>query len=120
MTPDQIERTIEFLVNNQAAHDARLAELGITVKDLALAVKSTNDSVRNLTETIEDLTETTGQLADTTNSMLSEFRGRFDTLVTLAEQTMASVKQVAEAEARTIKRIDLVEDRTGNLERLNG
>lgn len=107
MNPDQIERTIEFLVNNQAAHDARLAALGVTVNELAAAVKSTNDSVKNLSETVEDLTEKTGQLVESTNSMLPEFRSGFETLVTLSEQTMTSVKQVAEAEARTIKRLDL-------------
>jgi len=102
MTPEEIERTIEFLLNNQAAHDARLAEL-------EAAVKSTNDSVKSLAEGIESLKETT-------SSMLSEFRAGFDILVTLSEQTMASVKQIAEAEVRTIKRVDSVEQRLDRLE----
>jgi len=95
MNPEQIERTIEFLLNNQPAHDTRLAELETTVKDLANSV---------------------GQLAKTTNSILIEFRAGFDTLVTLSEQTMASVKQIAEAEVRTIKRVDSVEQRLDRLE----
>ena len=95
MNPEQIERTIEFLLNNQAAHDTSLAELETTVKDLANSV---------------------GQLAETTNSILIEFRAGFDTLVTLSEQTMASVKQIAEAEVRTIKRVDSVEQRLDRLE----
>jgi len=105
MTPEQIERTIEFLLGNQAAHDARLAELEV-------AVKTTNDSVKNLSDAVEDL-------RGTTSSMLTEFRAGFEVLIILSEQTMTSVKQIAEAEVRTIKRMDSIENRLGQLESTN-
>jgi ABC-type transporter Mla subunit MlaD len=92
VTPEQIERTIEFLLNNQAAHDAQLAELRIAVQETASSVKSVSDSVKKLSETVEDLSETSAQLIENSNSMLTEFRGGFRALIDLAEQTNASVR----------------------------
>ena len=122
MTPEQVERTIEFLLNNQAAHDARLAELENNLKELAVSVRATDGAVKVLAERTEDLTESVEGLTSATQSMLYEFREGFNKLTTIAEQTMAAVRQVAEAEVRTMRRVDSLENRVDDLESagLNG
>ena len=94
MTNDELERAIQFLLNNQAAfdarqaaHDERLAALERLVKDLA-----------------------TNQL-----QLQAEFREGFEMLTNISEQTMKSVQLVAEAEARTIRRVGDLETRVDKL-----
>lgn len=79
-----------------------LEELRANVKDVATSVKKLTGSVNELTET--------------TRSMQTEFRDGFQTLTSIAEQTSNAVRQVAEAEARSIKRLDSVETRVDRLE----
>ena|SRR5260370_13673362 len=104
MTPEQIERTIEFLLNNQAAHDARLAELEINAKQLTR-------NVDVLTKRTDDLADSVEGLTVATQSMLQEFREGFNKLTTIAEQTMTAVREIAEAEVRTMKRVEALEGR---------
>lgn len=48
--------------------------------------------------------------------MQGEFREGLQAILTVSEQTMAAVRQIAEAEVRTIKRVNVLEDRVDALE----
>jgi chromosome segregation ATPase len=111
MTPKQVERTIESLLNHQAAHDARLAELENSIKELTISVRATDSAVKALVERTEDLTESVEGLAVAGQSMLYKFREGFNKLTTIAEQTMTAVREIAEAEVRTMKRVEPLEGR---------
>ena len=95
MTPEEMQRTMQFLLENQAAHDARLAEIETTLGKLS---------------------RETSALASTQREMQSEFREGLQTILRVSEQTMSAVRQVAEAEARTIRRVNDLEDRVDRLE----
>lgn len=96
MIPEEMQRTMQFLLENQAAHDARLAEIEVNLNKLAERVSA---------------------LANNQYEMQGEFRGGFEKLLAVAEQTTKAVRQVAEAEARTIGRVNVLEDRVDSLER---
>ncbi len=95
MIPEEMQRTIQFLLENQAAHDTRLAEIEIK---------------------LDRLTTETAVIAGTQREMQSEFREGLQRILTVSEQTMVAVRQIAEAEARTIRRVNVLEDRVGALE----
>ena len=95
MIPEEIQRTIQFLLENQAAHDSRLAALEISVNKL---------------------TEATSALVVTQREMQGEFREGLRSILAVSEQTMVAVRQVAEAEARTIKRVSGLESRVDAIE----
>jgi hypothetical protein len=95
MLPEEIQRTIQLLRENQATDDARLAEIEIKLDRLTLE---------------------TSNLAGTQREMQGEFREGLQRILTVSEQTMKAVRQVAEAEARTIRRVNVLEDRVDALE----
>jgi stage III sporulation protein SpoIIIAA len=102
MIPEEMQRTMQFLLENQAAHDARLAAIEVNLDKLSIQTS-------NLAHTQQEMQE--GML-----TMQGEFREGIQKILTASEQTMASVRQIAEAEVRTIKRVNLLEDRVDALE----
>jgi len=48
--------------------------------------------------------------------MQGEFREGLQRIIAVSEQTTVAVRQIAEAEARTIRRVNVLEDRIGDLE----
>jgi hypothetical protein len=83
MTDDRVERAIQFLLDNQAAHDVRRARLE----------------------------EIVVEIANNQKEMQLEFRESLEKILTVAEETMKAVQAVAEAETRTIRRVDEIEDK---------
>lgn len=81
MTPEQMERAIEFLLNNQADQDVRLGKLK----------------------------EIVGELAQNQREIQIEFREGFENLISVSEQTQQAVKDVLELEARTFGRVKSLE-----------
>lgn len=95
MTPEEMQRTMQVLLENQAAHDARLAEIEINLNKLSAQ---------------------TSALAKNQQEMQIEFREGLQSILGVSEQTMTAVRSVAEAEVRTIKRVNALEDRVDDLE----
>jgi peptidoglycan hydrolase CwlO-like protein len=93
---------MQFLLENQAAHDARLAALEI--------------GVNKLTEAVSALTDTQQAMQGMMQTMQNEFREGLQSILAVSEQTNAAVRQVAEAEVRTIGRVNVLEDRVDALE----
>jgi uncharacterized protein YdbL (DUF1318 family) len=102
MIPEEMQRTMQFLLENQAAHDARLAALEIGVNKLTAAVSTLTDAQQGMQGIMQD--------------MQGEFREGLQSILAVSEQTNAAVRQIAEAEARTIRRVNVLEDRVGALE----
>jgi hypothetical protein len=95
MIPEEMQRRMQVLLENQAAHDARLAAIEINLDKLSIQ---------------------TSALARTQQDMQGEFREGLEKILAVSEQTMAAVRQVAEAEARTIRRVNVLEDRVDALD----
>ena len=109
MIPEEMQRTMQFLLENQAAHDARLAAIEINLDKLSIQTS-------NLARTQQELQEGMHSLQEGMQSMQGEFREGIQKILTASEQTLASVRQIAEAEVRTIKRVNVLEDRVDALE----
>ena len=105
MIPEEMQRTMQFLLENQAAHDARLAALEIGVNKLTAAVSTLTDAQHGMQEIMQ--------------TMQGEFREGLQSILAVSEQTNAAVRLVAEAEARTIRRVNVLEDRVDALEDLS-
>ena|SRR5438270_11178009 len=102
MIPEEMQRTIQFLLDNQAAHDARLAEIEVNLNKLSAQVSAIADTQQEMQDVIQ--------------VMQSEFREGLQRILEISEQTNAAVRQIAEAEARTIRRVNVLEDRVDALE----
>jgi uncharacterized protein Yka (UPF0111/DUF47 family) len=109
MIPEEMQRTMQFLLENQAAHDARLAALEIGVNKLTEAVSTLTSAQQGMLGTMQNMQ---GAMQD----MQSDFREGLQSILAVSEQTMTAVRQVAEAEARTITRVNVLEDRVDALE----
>jgi methyl-accepting chemotaxis protein len=79
-----VEKTIEFLLNNQAKHDERLTRLETVVGTLAGSVSSLTGSVDKLADNLERLDEAMVTLAESgvqTNRRIDQLGMRVDQLV---------------------------------------
>lgn len=106
MIPEEMQRTMQFLLDNQAAHDARLAMMEVNINKLTENVAALQTGMLTMQGEVQ-----TGML-----TMQSEFREGLERILLVSEQTMSAVKRVAEAEARTIGRVNTLEDRVDALE----
>jgi hypothetical protein len=109
MIPEEMQRTMQFLLENHAAHDARLAALEIGVNKLTAAVSTLTDTQQSMQGIMQDMQEVM-------QTMQGGFREGLQSILAVSEQTNAAVRQMAEAEARTIGRVNVLEDRVGALE----
>ena len=97
MSNDEVERAIEFLLNNQAQHDARLGRLENIVADLAENQKALSANVEILSANMD--------------AMVLEVREGLGSIMQVAKQTMDAVRQVAEIGGDTRRRVFILEDR---------
>lgn len=109
MIPEEMQRTIQFLLDNQAAHDARLAEIEANLNKVSTQISA-------IADTQQEMQESTQTLQEMSQTMQSEFREGLQRILEISEQTNTAVRQIAEAEARTIRRVNVLEDRVDALE----
>ena len=95
MSNEEVERAIEFLLDNQAQHDVRLARLENIVVELAVSQKEMRADMQ---------------------TMLREFRAGIEHILGVAERAMTAVHKLADAEFDTRKRVRFLEDRVDILE----
>jgi hypothetical protein len=95
MMPEQTERAIEFLLNNQANQDVRLAKLESVVSQLA---------------------ENRKEMQEGMILLQTELREGIEKIVTISEETQRAAKDVLELETRTFRRVKFVETQVGSLE----
>ena len=101
MSNEEVERAIEFLLNNQAQHDARLGRLETIVIELAENQKAMSANMETLSANME--------------TMMLEFREGLGSIMEVAKQTMDAVRQVAEIGGDTRRRVFILEDRLDTL-----
>ena len=78
-----VEKTIEFLLSNQAKHDERLTRLETVVGSLAGGVEKLADNVERLDRALVTLAESGVQ----TNQRIDQFRRCVDQLVNSRTRT---------------------------------
>jgi ABC-type transporter Mla subunit MlaD len=116
MTPEEMERTMQFLLNNQAAHDARLAEMEVNLNKLSQQTSDLAHTQREIQAGMLNMQGVVQSMQGVIQTTQSEFREGLQRILEVSEQTMAAVRQLAEAEARTIRRVGVLEDRIDALE----
>lgn len=123
MIPEEMQRTMQFLLENQATHDARLAAIEVNLDKLSVQTSALASTQQALASTQQEMQEVMQSMQDGMQSMQEgmltmqgEFREGLQKILAASEQTLASVRQVAELEARTIKRVNVLEDRVDALE----
>jgi hypothetical protein len=114
MDEDRIERAIQFLLDNQAAHDARLGRLEEIVAQLTInqdKMQTENQAMRN------DLYEGLRQM----NDGLKQMNEGIEKLTQVSETTIQQVQNILELEIRNSTRIKRLENFTLSLdERIEG
>ena len=102
MSNEEVERAIEFLLDNQAQHDVRLARLENIVVELAVSQKEMRADMQTMRADMQ--------------TMLGEFREGIEHILGVAERAMTAVHKLADAEFDTRKRVRFLEDRVDILE----
>lgn len=127
MTSEDVERAIEFLLQNQAKHDAQLGELRGQVAGLTQQIAETNRIVQMHAETqgefIQIVTKALSDLAEAqrrNDAQIAESASRADGRTAVVEERIAEVEERNarrhdEAEQRHARRYDELDAR---LERL--
>ena len=108
MSNEEVERAIEFLLNNQAQHDARLGRLETIVIELAENQKAMSANMETLSANMETLSANM-------ETMMLEFREGLGSIMEVAKQTMDAVRQVAEIGGDTRRRVFILEDHLDTL-----
>jgi hypothetical protein len=123
MIPEEMQRTMQFLLDNQAGHDARLAEIELKLDKLTQNVSLLTNNVSSLTENLSSLANTQQEMQEGMLILHREFIGGMEKVLAASDRMEATVRQmgaavvqVVELEARTIKRVSVLEDRVDVLE----
>jgi phosphate uptake regulator len=116
MTNEQIERAIEFLLNNQAGHDARLGRLEEIVERLSKQPEALQNTQANLQMNVETMRLTVETMRTDLYQGLQDMNEGIQRLTELAERTMNSVQQVFELGLRTQRQVNDLERRVEVLE----
>jgi uncharacterized protein Yka (UPF0111/DUF47 family) len=104
---DKIERTILFLLDNQAAHDVRLARLEEIVEKLTINQDKMQDDIKTMSDSLYE--------------GLRQMNEGIEQLTQVCEQTVKQVQNVLELEIRNSTRIKRLENFTLSLdERVEG
>ncbi|HEY0386188.1 MAG TPA: hypothetical protein VGC64_09265 [Pyrinomonadaceae bacterium] len=114
MIPEEMQRTMQFLLENQAAHDARLAKIEDAIDKLSASTATLVETQRETQAVMRIMQDDMRSIFGNMGTMQSEFRDGLEKILTVSEQTMAAVRQVAEAEARTIGRVGVGRPRRGS------
>jgi chromosome segregation ATPase len=116
MIPEEMQRTMQFLLENQAAHDARLASIEINIDKLSIQTSALARTQQEMQGVMQSMQEGMQALQGVIQSMQGEFREGLQRILEVSEQTSVSVRQAVELEVRTIGRVNALEDRVDALE----
>ncbi|HEX8424200.1 MAG TPA: hypothetical protein VF634_12345 [Pyrinomonadaceae bacterium] len=106
MTGEELERAIEFLLQSQANHEARLGELTERIGELT---EKTHQLTQQVTETGRQVTETGRQVAETGQQLTvyAETQSVFIQTVTRALEAQDQINaSLRAADARTDERLN--------------
>jgi prefoldin subunit 5 len=109
MTNDQVERAIEFLLDQDAKLSVRLDKLSLDVQNLTNDVQNLTRDVQNLTRNVQALTRNVDELTNVVGSLQTEMRGGFDNLIIANEVTRKLAEDVARLAVQTSQRVTILE-----------
>jgi hypothetical protein len=92
MIPEEMQRTMQFLLENQAAHDARLAEIEIGINKLTKAISTLTDTQQGMQGIMQDMQEVMQGTQGIMQTMQGEFREGLQSILVVSEQTNAAVR----------------------------
>ena len=116
MNEDKIERAIQFLLDNQAGHDARLARLEETMQKMGETVDKLGEKVDKSGGTVDKLGGTVSLMSEDLYGGLGQMHEGIDKLTALAEQTMLMVQQVTHNQVAGNRRLTDAEGRLDKVE----
>jgi hypothetical protein len=95
MIPEEMQRTMRSLLENQAAHDARLAAIKINLDKLSVQTSALARTQQALASTQQEMQAVVLSMQEGMQIMQGEFREGLQKILAASEQTLASVRQVA-------------------------
>ncbi len=105
MTPEQMERAIEFLLNSQAQNTADIGRLTAEVQGLKELQAQTSRDVITVAATVSDLANTVARVEAQAESNRLEIREAIENLIIASEATRKFSEDIARLEVQTSRRV---------------
>jgi hypothetical protein len=105
MSDDNIQRKMDFIVEQQA-------KFSVDIELLKEAQKNLTSDVQALTIDVQALTGDVRGLKETVSIMQSEMREGFDNLIVANEVTRKLSEEVAQLAIKTSRRVDVLEGKS--------
>ena len=109
MTPDELDRAIEFILKNQADAVLRMDKLSESQDRVDAQIEGLTERIDSLSSVTSDLVSTTSDLVSTTGDLVGVSRHLLNTQDELAESNRLLVKLVTHQS----QRLDRLENRLG-------
>src|SRR5687767_6688597 len=110
MDQQQMENTIQFLVENQSRFHSDLELLKENVETIAENQKRTDEQIRALTQSQQALNERVDDIVGVVDVMRLELRESFDNLIVANEVTRNLAEQIGKLAVNTSQRVSKLED----------
>ena len=116
MTPEQMDRAIEFLLEHHAKFNAEIDELKMVQQRQAENIDQLTAGVRSLSEVQAEQSRGIDRLTDNVDAIVSEMRDAINGLIPGNEVTRQLASDVARLEVQTSQRVTGLERRVDDLE----
>ncbi len=116
MTPEQMERAMEFLLNSQAQNAADIGKLTADVQGLKEVQAQTSRDVMTLASAVSELTNTVARVEAQAESDRVEMREAIENLILANEVTRKLSEDVARLAVATNQRVTDIDRRVTDLE----
>lgn len=117
MTKDDMERTMEFILNQQAKNEVEIQELKETTKLQGKAIEELRVSVHELRESIHELRESMREQSERMEAGFAETRWAIVKILEASEENKAITTQLAELAVQTSRLAKASEKRLTQLEK---
>lgn len=109
MTDDELNRKMEFIVEQQA-------QFAVDIQLLKEAQATTNASIAQLTKDVLMLADTQSQMQEQAEADRQEMRNGINQMISIAEEMRDLARALVTAQIGTSQRVSKVEDRLDRLE----
>jgi hypothetical protein len=111
MTPEQMERAIEFLLDHHAKFSADIDQLKESQTALVEAQARTSDTVERLAGVVSELADSVSRLEAQAETDRQEIREAIGHLITANENTRNYAQEIARLATQTERRVTDLENR---------
>jgi archaellum component FlaC len=114
MTPEQMEKAIEFILNQQAKNEQEIAQLTANVSNISGQIGHISDQIGRVSKQTESISEQVERISEQMERGWEEMREGFNALTGGLLETKRLAEQVAELNIHTSKRVTAIEKKIKN------